>query len=166
MQQMLGSVFLFIDDWIKHMLNISSANTRGCWITTPHNTRLPLALGSALWLFAACASVPAPTQQIALSTAAVANAVSAGGPEWAAPEMRLAREKLDRANAAMATKDYEQARMLAHEAQADAQLAAAKSRANKAQKAADVMQEDSRVLAEELDRKSKATSPINTTPRN
>jgi Domain of unknown function (DUF4398) len=119
----------------------------------------------ALGLLAACASVPAPTEQMAVSTAAVANAVSAGGPEWAAPEMRAAREKLDRANAAMTAKDFEQARKWANEAQADAQLAAAKARANKAQKAADVMRDDSRVLAEELDRKSKAM-PTNTSPRN
>jgi Domain of unknown function (DUF4398) len=132
--------------------------------TTSRSTRMFVVLSSAVGLFAACASVPAPTQDMALSTAAVANAVSAGGPEWAAPEMRAAREKLDRANAAMAAKEYEQARIWAHEAQADAQLAAAKARANKAQKAADVMQEDSRVLAEELDRKSKAIPT--TTPRN
>jgi Domain of unknown function (DUF4398) len=114
--------------------------------------------------------VPAPTEQMAVSTAAVANAVSAGGPEWAAVDMRMAREKLDRANAAMAAKDYANARTWAHEAQVDAQLAAARSRSNKAQKAADVMQEDSRVLKEELDRKAKtnsnSNSNSNSTPRN
>jgi Domain of unknown function (DUF4398) len=138
--------------------------------TTPRawcarSTRLNwVALGS-VFFFAACASVPAPTEQMAVSTAAVANAVSAGGPEWAAADMRMAREKLDRANAAMTTKDYASARTWAHEAQVDAQVAAARARSNKAQKAADVMQEDSRVLREELDRKAKAsTAPI--APRN
>jgi Domain of unknown function (DUF4398) len=115
-------------------------------------------LGSAL-LLGACATPGAPTEQMAVSTAAVANAVSAGSPEWAAAEMRSAREKLDQANAAMAAKDYGRARMLAHEVQADALLATAKARASKAQKAADVMQEDNRVLREELSRKAATPAP-------
>ena len=112
-------------------------------------------IGLATALLAGCASVPAPTEQIAVSKAAVANAVSAGGPEFAAPEMRTAQDKLDRANEAMVAKDYERARRLAEESQVDAQLAAAKARSAKAQKAALAAQEDSRVLREEINRKSK-----------
>jgi hypothetical protein len=104
---------------------------------------------------AGCASVPAPTEQLAVSKAAVANAVGAGGTEFAPAEMRTAQEKLDRANQAMAAKDYERARWLAEQAQVDAQLAVAKARSAKAQKAAYALQEDSRVLREELNRKSR-----------
>jgi len=104
---------------------------------------------------AGCASVAPPTEQLAVSKAAVANAVDAGGPEFAPAEMRTAREKLDRANQAMTAKDYEGARSLAEQAQVDAQLAATKARSAKAQKAALAVQEDSRVLREELDRKRK-----------
>ena len=106
-------------------------------------------------IVAGCASVPAPTEQIAVSKAAVANAVGAGGPEFAPAEMRTAQDKLDRANQAMAAKDYERARWLAEESQVDAQLAVTKARSAKAQRAAYAVQEDSRVLREELNRKSK-----------
>ena len=103
----------------------------------------------------ACASTPPPTAQVAVSTAAVANAVSAGGPELAPAEMRVARDKLDRANVAMTAKDYDRALSLAQEAQVDAGLATAKAQSAKARKAAEAVREDSRVLREELDRKSK-----------
>ena len=110
-------------------------------------------LAAAVMAMAGCASVPAPTEQLAVSKAAVANAVGAGGTEFAPAEMRTAQEKLDRANQAMAAKDYERARWLAEQAQVDAQLAVTKARSAKAQKAAFALQEDNRVLREELDRK-------------
>jgi acyl-CoA synthetase (AMP-forming)/AMP-acid ligase II len=116
-------------------------------------SKYTIALGAALML--GCASVPAPTEQIALSKAAVANAVSAGAPEFAAPDISSAQDKLARANLAMVAEDYESARWLAEHAQVDAELAAAKARSAKAQKAAFAVQEDSRVLREELNRKSK-----------
>ena len=112
-----------------------------------------IGLAAAVMAMAGCASVPAPTEQLAVSKAAVANAVGAGGTEFAPAEMRTAQEKLDRANQAMAAKDYERARWLAGQAQVDAQLAVAKARSAKAQKAAFALQEDNRVLREELDRK-------------
>jgi len=112
-------------------------------------------LAAAVMAMAGCASVPAPTEQLAVSKAAVANAVGAGGTEFAPAEMRTAQEKLDRANQAMAAKDYERARWLAEQAQVDAQVAVAKARSAKAQKAAYALQEDSRVLREELNRKSR-----------
>jgi hypothetical protein len=85
----------------------------------------------------------------------VANAVSAGGPEYAPVETRGAQDKLDRANQAMAANDYSSARMFAEQAEADAQLAGTKARAVKAKKAADTTAEQNRVLQEELSRKSK-----------
>jgi len=112
-------------------------------------------LAAAVMAMAGCASVPAPTEQLAVSKDAVANAVGAGGPEFAPAEMRTAQEKLDSANKAMAAKDYERARWLAEQAQVDAQVAVAKARSAKAQKAAYALQEDSRVLREELNRKSR-----------
>jgi uncharacterized protein DUF4398 len=112
-------------------------------------------VGLAAAVMAGCAGVPAPTEQLAVSKAAVANAVDAGAPELAPVEMRTAQEKLDRANQAMAAKDYDRARSLAEQAQVDAQLAGAKARSVKAQKAALAVQDDSRALREELDRKNK-----------
>jgi len=52
----------------------------------------------------------------------------------------------------MEKEDYENARWLAEEAQADARLAEKKAQSAKAQKAALVMQDDIRVLREEINR--------------
>ena len=54
----------------------------------------------------------------------------------------------------MAHKDYVLAQQLAEQAQVDAQLATAIARAAKAKKAADALQEDSRVLSSEIGRKT------------
>jgi multidrug efflux pump subunit AcrA (membrane-fusion protein) len=117
---------------------------------------LPLVLTAvALMALTACASGPeAPLPEMAVSTEAVSHALSAGGTESAPTEMRSAQDKLDRAKVAVSTKDYEQARTLAKEAQVDALLAEAKAHAVKARKAADELQESRRVLREEINRKT------------
>lgn len=102
-----------------------------------------------------CASTPAPTEQMAVSKSAISNAVSAGAAEYAAVEMTSAQDKMNRANLALSREDYDTARSLAEEAQADARLAEKKAHSQKAQKAANVMQDDIRVLREEINRKSK-----------
>nr|MBS0021976.1 DUF4398 domain-containing protein [Gammaproteobacteria bacterium] len=111
-------------------------------------------IGIAAVVITGCTSIPAPTEQIASSRMAVSSAASAGGNEFASAEMRAARDKLDRAIDAMTSEDYESARLLAEQAEVDAQLAASKARSAKAQKAAAAVQEDSRVLRKEIDRKS------------
>jgi Domain of unknown function (DUF4398) len=113
------------------------------------------AVGCAAVVIAGCASIPPPKEQMAVSKSAIANAVSAGGSEYAPVEMRAAQEKMDRATRAMEKEDYENARTLAEEAQVDARLAEKKAQSAKAQKAASVMQDDIRVLREEISRKSK-----------
>jgi hypothetical protein len=105
---------------------------------------------------AGCASnPPAPTEQMAVSKAAIANAVSAGGVEYASVEMQSAQSKMDGATRAMDRKDYEVALRLAEEAQVDARLAEKKAHSAKATKAAMVMQEDIRVLRDEINRQGK-----------
>ncbi len=99
-----------------------------------------------------CSSLKTPaTADVAVSKAAVENAAGAGGMEFAPVEMNAAREKMVRANKAMADKDYK----LASQAQADAKLAQGKANSTKAQAASDALQDDIRVLREELDRNSK-----------
>ena len=120
----------------------------------PPNPRTLLAIAAASLALAGCASVPAPTEQMAVSKSAIANAASAGGGEHASIEMRSAQDKMDRANAAIAKEDFESARWLAEEAQVDARLAEKKAQSAKARKAALVMNEDLRVLREEINRKS------------
>ena len=103
-----------------------------------------------------CSSLKTPaTADVAVSKAAVDNAAGAGASELAPVEMNSAREKLARANKAMAAKDYPQARDLAAQAQADAKLAQGKANSAKAQTAADAVQDDIRVLRDELDRSSR-----------
>lgn len=119
------------------------------------NTRHGLAFLSvaALVLTVGCTSLKTPaTADVAVSKAAVDNAAGAGGAQYAPVEINAAREKLALANKAMLAKDYKEARELANQAQADAKLAQSKASSVKAQAAADVLQEDIRVLREELDR--------------
>jgi hypothetical protein len=119
------------------------------------NTRGGLALlsAAALALTVGCTSLKTPaTADVAVSNAAVANAAGAGGAQYAPLEMTAAREKLALANKAMLAKDYKLAIELANQAQADAKLAQSKASSVKAQAAADVLQDDIRVLREELDR--------------
>lgn len=107
---------------------------------------------AALALSACAATPPAPTAQMAVSAAAIDQAASAGAAELAPAELRAAREKLDRARLAMNARDHTQALMLAEQAQADAQLAVTRTRAAKAEKAATSLQEDRRILREEIKR--------------
>ena len=124
---------------------------KSCFGMASARTRLLLA--GALLFLAGCASPPpAPTAQLAVSKATVDQAISAGAPEFAPAELSSARDKLDRANLAMATKDYAQARILAEQAQVDAQLAVTKTRSAKAEKSAAALREDNRVLREEVNR--------------
>jgi Domain of unknown function (DUF4398) len=105
-----------------------------------------------IFLILGCAGIPAPTEQMAVSKVAVTNATSAGGNEFAPLALKSAIEKMDAAERAMTVEDYLQARQLAEQAQVDAQLAATKARSAKAQKAAGALQEDNRVLRQEIDR--------------
>ena len=115
-----------------------------------------LAVGACAAVFlAGCASVPAPTEQMAVSKSAIANAASAGAGEAAPVELRSAQDKLDRAHRAMDRKEHVEARQLAEAAQVDARLAEKKAESTKAGKSAAVIQEDLRVLREELARKTR-----------
>ena len=105
-------------------------------------------------VFVGCATTAPPTEQMAVTKGAISAADSAGGNQYASAEMRTAKDKLDRAVQAMTAEDYKNAKWLAEQAQADAQLASAKAGSAKAQKAAVTVQEGSHILRKELDRKS------------
>jgi hypothetical protein len=93
-------------------------------------------------------------QDVAVSKAAVGDATASGAGEYAPLEMASAQDKLTRANQAMAAKDYSVARELANQAQADAKLAQSKASSAKAQAAALALQDNIRVMREELERSS------------
>ena len=125
------------------------------WLQRPLAVALGLVLLSTLSLgLGACASSPMPTDQIAVTTAAIAHAEAAGGQALASAEMGMARDKLRLANLAVAAREPVQARRLAQQAQVDALLAEAKAESSKSQKAADEVQSASRALREEMARKA------------
>ena len=112
------------------------------------------AAAAAALVLAGCASpqkAPA-TADVAVSRNAVENAVSAGAAELAPAEINAARDKMMRANQALAAKDYKLARELAIQAQADAKLAQSRANSAKSTAAANALNEDLRVLREEVDR--------------
>jgi hypothetical protein len=118
------------------------------------NLLLRVGAAAAVLGLAACASpekTPA-TAAVAVSHNAVDNAVSAGAPELAPEEITAARSKMMQANQALAAKDYKRARELAVQAQADAKLAQAKANSAKATAASNALNEDLRVLRQEVDR--------------
>lgn len=120
-------------------------NSSRRWLTALFSASAVMAVG--------CSSLKTPaTADVAVSKAAVENAVGAGAVEYAPAELTAARSKMTLANKAMADKDYKLARELAAQAQADAKLAQAKATSAKAQAAADALQEDIRVLRIELER--------------
>jgi type IV pilus biogenesis protein CpaD/CtpE len=122
----------------------------------PHSP-LGSVLAAALALsLAACASQKAPaTADVAVSKNAVENAVSAGAADLAPDEITSARAKMMQANQALAARDYARARDLAAEASADAKLAQSKANTAKATAAANALNDDLRVLREEVDRANK-----------
>jgi len=87
------------------------------------NQRLSAAL--AMLALAGCAADPAPNEQQRLTEQAVAQAKAIGATEQM-PELKMAEEKLARAQKNMLEEDYKRARVLAEQAELDARLAEAK----------------------------------------
>lgn len=108
-------------------------------------------------LLSACGSTPPPNEQMAVARSSVERATGPAAAE-APLEMAAAREKLNRANAAMAAKDYPLARRLAEEAEADAALAEARSRSQRSARALTEVRDGIRMLREEIGRKPMAPS--------
>ena len=96
---------------------------------------------------------PAPSAQLAMSKWAVDSASAAGGDDAAPADMRMARDKLSQANAAMAAENHDVARWLAQEAEVDAQLAGVKARRGGASKARAEPRHANRTLPEVVDLK-------------
>ena len=102
----------------------------------------------------ACAGEPAPTAQLALAKQAVDDATRSGAAERAPQDLVTAREKLARADQAASAGQNTDARRLAEEAQADAQLAAARSRNAAATAALNQAEQGNATLQQEMQRKS------------
>ncbi|GAC1031209.1 DUF4398 domain-containing protein [Pseudomonas sp. No.21] len=85
-----------------------------------------LALGLAVLALAGCANDPAPVEQLRLTEQAVAQARAVGASAEQSPDMKLAEEKLARAQKNMGEQDYKRARIFAEQAELDARLAESK----------------------------------------
>ncbi|MCV2360562.1 MULTISPECIES: DUF4398 domain-containing protein [Roseateles] len=102
-------------------------------------------------VLAACSSTP-PTAQMAVSKAAVERADTSAAVD-APVEVAAARAKLNLANAAFAKQDFELARRLAEQAEADAALAESQARSVRSARALAEVREGIRQLRDEMSRK-------------
>ncbi|MEP7157101.1 MAG: DUF4398 domain-containing protein, partial [Betaproteobacteria bacterium] len=93
-----------------------------------------------------------PREQLAVARAAVDRATGPAGAD-APVEVSQARNKLERANAAVARKDFDEARRLAEQAEVDANLAEAKSHSVRSDRALSEVREGIRQLREEISRR-------------
>ena len=111
----------------------------------------PMLGATLVAMLAACAGVPEPREEMALGRAAMDRVSGPAGAE-APLEVASARDKITRANRALANGDHTRARQLAEQAEADAALAEAKSRAVRASIALDEVRASIRALRAELAR--------------
>ena len=110
--------------------------------------------GAATVFITGCATTPAPTEQMAVARAAIADADASGAATYDAVDIRNAHAKLDAATVALGANDYDyaKARRYAEEAEADANLAATRSRSVKTQRAVAELRESLRALRAEISR--------------
>jgi hypothetical protein len=115
-----------------------------------HYFKPRLVAGALIVALGACASVPRPTAEMAASRSAIESADVAGAGTVAAAELALAREKYDRAQAALLAQDNRAARRYAEESTVDAQLAQAEASTARVQQGLAHAHEAIRVLGEEV----------------
>lgn len=100
----------------------------------------------------ACSGTPKPRTEIALSNTALQNAEVAGAKELAPIELRKAQEKQSLADSAMSREKYTTAKQLSEQAAVDAELAKAKSEAEKSRLAVKEVEDSINLIRTELNR--------------
>jgi hypothetical protein len=103
-------------------------------------------LAAAALFATACASMPAPTGEVAKADLALQKAEAVNAAEIDPLDMRLAREKIEKAKLEMREENYIKARRLAESAETDAMVAEAKARSTRAQQALQQLQQDASQL--------------------
>ena len=116
--------------------------------------RLSAVIALAATLTACGSNAPRPVSELALADSALKSAETSGAREYAPIELRIARQKKEAADAAMADEEYAQARKLTIQARADADLARAKSDAEKSRLALKEAQDNIEMLRTEATRTS------------
>lgn len=102
----------------------------------------------------ACASTPKYDLQLAAAESAVSNANNTSTQSDASAELRVATDKLARAQEAARSRQPELALQLAQQAELDAQLAVLTARSVRAQRSAQESEEAARALRQEIERAS------------
>jgi hypothetical protein len=123
----------------------------GAHVTRPTLTPFISAVALAL---AACAFTDPPEHQMGAARAMVAQARPVADRD-APQELAGAQQKLARAEAAMQRGHYEHARILAEQAEADAKLAWTVAQNVRVQRSAAEVQDGTRALREEMERKGR-----------
>jgi hypothetical protein len=112
---------------------------------------------AAATVLGACASTPIPSEKLAVAKASLQRAEQSGAPELAPVELATARDKLARAEKAVADKDAQPATLLAEQANVDAQLAEATAMQQKSHKAATEFDASMQALRQEAMRPTQST---------
>lgn len=119
----------------------------------PVRNACALALAIAL---AACAHKgTAPVEQLTNARASIAQAETVGAAQSAPVELLSSRDKLGQAEAAVRDKEFDRARELAEQAQADAALAERKARVAKAEATAAELLRSNQQLSNEAARNTR-----------
>ncbi len=108
--------------------------------------------GVLLLAVAGCSSTPAPVAELSAAKTTFQNAQSQEAARYAPVALDRAQTKLTAAERAMAAEAFEEARLLALEAQADAELAQAKAGAAEVQRAVAELESSIRILRDEIER--------------
>lgn len=135
-------------------ISIIIIEVKGMIVNNKHRTAIkngPLALGAVLLLGGCVHDIP-PYEELTRSSYVIKEAEEDGARDLAPLELRNARKSLDKAKAALAEEDYDEARNYARLAELEAEHAKAKTESLKSQKATDELKESVRVLKEELQR--------------
>ncbi len=106
----------------------------------------------AIAFLGGCASKNAPVDKISSAEAAISRASENKAQIYSPLELKIAKEKLMKAQDLMKEKKYEEASMLAEEAEADAQLAEEKSRTKETEKIAKDILDSINALKAEIER--------------
>ena len=103
-----------------------------------------------------CSSTPPPREAVSQAELAVTQAGQGRAPQYAAPELNKARDKLTEAKRAMDAERHAEARRLAEQALVDAQLAEAKAQAEQQRQVLQELRKSIEALKQEAERASSA----------
>lgn len=118
------------------------------------NVKGAVLVAVSLAVLGGCASTPIPNEKVAVAKASLQRAEQSGAPELAPVELATARDKLSRAEKAVADRDALPATRLAEQANVDAELAEATALQHKSHKAATEFDSSMQSLRQESMRNS------------